>query len=127
MPNEALKLMKAEDLIAPPVAAILKVAAENPAISLQREDVPRVTAGVVDALAPIVQHATNAEPWYQSRVTWGVIVAGLSTIAKPLVGELPISAEQTVDIVNALATAGQAFGFGLTLYGRWRARRPIGR
>lgn len=127
MPTEAQKIMKAEDLIAPAVAAELQSAADNPRLSLQRADVPRVAAGVIQAVAPLVQHATNAEPWYQSRVTWGVIVAGVSTIAKPLVGELPISAEQTVDIVNALATAGQAFGFGLTLYGRWRAKRPIGR
>lgn len=126
MKTYAQKILAAEDLVAPSVSAVLAEAAQNPSISLQREDVSRVTAGVVDAVAPLVQHATNNEPWYQSRVTWGVIVAGLSTIAKPLIGELPISAEQTGDIVNALATAGQAIGFGLTLYGRWRARRPIG-
>ncbi|WP_058599003.1 hypothetical protein [Aureimonas ureilytica] len=116
----------AEDLVASPIAAILMDAAKNPGISLESKDVSRVAAGVVEAVAPIVVHATNNEPWYQSRVTWGVIVAGVCTIAKPLIGELPVTAEQTADIVSALTTAGQAIGFGLTLYGRWRARRPIG-
>lgn len=81
---------------------------------------------VAEEIAPIIVNQANAEPWYQSRVTWGVIIAGASTILKPFVGELPIDAQQTADIVNALATAGQAIGFGLTLYGRWIAKKPLG-
>ncbi len=105
--TETSRRFAAEDQVASPIAAILMDAAKNPGISLDSKDVSRVAAGVVEAVAPIVVHATNNEPWYQSRVTWGVIVAGGCSIAKPFIGDLPISTEQTADIVTALATAGK--------------------
>jgi len=89
-------------------------------------DAPAVTNKVLTELGPVLANATNSEPWYQSRVTWGVIIAALSTIAKPFIGELPLDEAQTADIVAALATAGQGVGFALTLYGRWKAKKPIG-
>lgn len=96
--------------------------------TIARSDVPadpNAALPIAQAVAPIIAHATNSEPWYQSRVTWGVIVAAVATMVKPLTGEL-FDAAQTQDIVNALTSAGQLFGFGLTLYGRYIAKKPIG-
>lgn len=101
-------------------------AANSSGNDLDHKDVTSVAAKVATQVVPVVLNATNNEPWYQSRVTWGVILAAFFTILKPFTGTLPISEEQTADIVNALATAGQVVGFGLTLYGRWKAKRPIG-
>ncbi len=118
-------MSKVQTVVRTAIAKGVARAADDILTSTQRQDVGAVTANVLHEVAPIVDHLTNNEPWYQSRVTWGVIIAGAATILKPLLGELSISAEQTTDIVNALATAGQAVGFALTLYGRWRAKKPI--
>lgn len=101
-------------------------AAALPSTDTTITDAPAVTNKVLTELGPVLANATNSEPWYQSRVTWGVIIAALATIAKPFIGELPIDVAQTADIANALATAGQGVGFALTLYGRWKAKKPIG-
>ena len=40
------------------------------------EQIAEDAAGAAEAGAdPAVQHATNGEPWYASRVTWGAIIA----------------------------------------------------
>ena len=79
---------------------------------------------VVDEVRPLVEHIANQEPWYQSRVTWGAIIAG----AAPLAGLLgrEISAEDQMQMVSALAALGTLIGVAVTLYGRWRAMKPIG-
>lgn len=101
-------------------------AAASPQTQTTGADVSIVTSKVFNQIGPLIAHLTDSEPWYQSRVTWGVIIAAVSTIAKPFIGELPIDAAQTADVVNALATAGQGIGFALTLYGRWKAKKPLG-
>lgn len=79
---------------------------------------------VTQAVTPLVEHATNNEPWYQSRVTWGALAA----IALPLMGVFGVGA----DIITAEEltlwgmAAGSAFGGVVTLWGRWKAKRPIG-
>ncbi len=104
----------------------VKNAAKLPSTDTTITDAPQVASKVLTELGPVIVNATNAEPWYQSRVTWGVIIAAVATIVKPFIGELPLDEQQTADIVAALATAGQAVGFALTLYGRWKAKKPIG-
>ncbi|MEI4470909.1 hypothetical protein [Frigidibacter sp. MR17.24] len=81
------------------------------------------TEAVVAKVAPIVAHATNAEPWYRSRVTWGAIIA----ITAPILSALGVSADVldpdlAVSISTAVATA---VGGLLTLYGRWKAKKPL--
>jgi len=69
-------------------------------------------------------NATNSEPWYQSRVTWGAIV----TVGTSVAGVLgaAISPEDAQAIVTICVTVGSAVGGLITLYGRWVARKPIG-
>lgn len=76
------------------------------------------------AVGPLLEHATNNEPWYQSRVTWGAIAA----IVVPVLGAVGVG----TDIISAEEltvwgmAVGSAAGGVLTLYGRWKAKRPIG-
>ena len=80
---------------------------------------------VAGEMKPILEHVTNQEPWYQSRVTWGAIVASLSPLLGLIFGSA-ITAEQQGDLVQVAATVGTLVGAGLTLSGRWVATRPIG-
>lgn len=118
--------------IAQAVSEALAAAAASPSISLQHQDVEATTAAVTTALAPTLDYLANREPWYRSPVTMGSLVAvgaGLAGIAG-----YTVTAEdqrQIVDSVVALtdlATAAAAVLGGLVaLWGRWRARRPLGR
>jgi hypothetical protein len=73
---------------------------------------------------PEVQHLTNQEPWYKSRVTWGALVSALAGILGALGYAL---APETMDTLISLGLAlGAVVGACVTLYGRWQARVPIG-
>jgi len=106
--------------------AVIDAIDDSPNVNPSSPELKGIADSVVRDVVPMVLNQTNNEPWYQSRVTWGVIIAAVSTLAKPFIGDLPIDEAQTADITAALATLGQVAGFGLTLYGRWKARKPIG-
>lgn len=98
-------------------------AASDPANNLTPADVAPVTAAIADAVSPMVLSATNNEPWYQSRVTWGA----LASILLPLLGVLGVTSDVLdADTFVAIGmAAGSAVGGFITLYGRWRARKPL--
>ncbi len=75
-------------------------------------------------VADAVAHATNGEPWYRSRVTWGALVAGGASLAGAF--GLTLGQEDREVLAGGLAAAGGLVGAALTLYGRWKARRPLG-
>lgn len=78
-----------------------------------------------DRLIPILQHETNNEPWYRSRVTWGAI----GSIALPLLGIIGVTSDiVTLDefVAGGIAVGAMISGI-VTLYGRWAARKPIGK
>lgn len=79
---------------------------------------------VMEAVVPIALHNTNNEQWWKSRVTWGAI----ASIALPMLGALGVSSDVIdADQFTSLGIAlGTAAGGVLTLYGRWKARKPIG-
>jgi hypothetical protein len=83
-----------------------------------------ISKAVTDQVQPVVDHLTNQEPWYRSRVTWGAI----ASIALPLLGAFGVSSDIIdADQFVALGLAvGTAAGGLLTLYGRWAAKKPIG-
>jgi len=98
-----------------------------------RRDVPIAddVAGIVaEKVAPAVlaspelQHAMNSEPWIQSRVTIGAVVAiiagGYGLALDFTDGTLP-----TVDAL--VSQAGAIAGAAIVLYGRWVATKPLGR
>ncbi|MCB4767961.1 hypothetical protein LGR54_05035 [Ancylobacter sp. Lp-2] len=75
-----------------------------------------------DAVARL-DHATNAEPWYQSRVTLGALVAlvgGIYSLALDIADGTPPSVDSLTSQLTAI------LGAATVLYGRWRARKPLG-
>ncbi|WP_336800479.1 hypothetical protein [Kaistia sp. MMO-174] len=86
-----------------------------------------VTKAVVQEVAkdPAIQHMTNTEPWYQSRVTWGALVAIASGLFA--IGGRALPVEDQGTLVNIAVAVASAIGGAITLYGRWAARKPLGR
>lgn len=89
---------------------------------------PRDTKEIVEAVeakvAPIVAHVTNAEPWYQSRVTLGAILSAAAGLLGIFGYAFPAEVQgKVIDLVIALVPV---FGGALALYGRWVAKKPLG-
>lgn len=113
------------------IAVAVINAVGDPAVPAQ----PAAAAPIIDAvtakIAPEIIAATNNEPWWESRVMWGSIVAIAAPIVAPLlswvIGEtVTISDDEQANIAAALAAAGSAIGGLLAIYGRFVARKPIG-
>lgn len=115
---------KTKEAVAELVTASLKKVAANPTSSLEYRDVAPAAKAVTDEVTAAVRHATNTEPWYQSRVTWGAIGA----VALPILGILGVSSDviEPDEFIALGMAAGTIFSGALTFYGRWRARKPIG-
>jgi muramidase (phage lysozyme) len=76
---------------------------------------------VINEVGPVIDHLTNNEPWYQSRVTLGAlasIIAGVAAIAG--------YAWDAGAVLQFLIAIGPVVGGFLALYGRWAAKKPIG-
>jgi hypothetical protein len=111
-------------VVADLVTDALKEVAASPSTSLKERDVAPAAKAVTDNVTAAVQHATNTEPWYQSRVTWGAIIAvggGLAGIAG-----YSVDVDDQAQIVNGIVGLTTAVGGLIAWYGRWRAKKPIG-
>lgn len=98
--------------------------ARDPTSMLTPIDAAAVAAAVNKEAAPVVLNDTNNEPWYQSRVTIGALVsAGI-----PILGALGVATDwiKPDEVVGIIIAIGTAAGSVLTLYGRWKARKPLG-
>ncbi len=84
----------------------------------------QITQEVVRELTPMVQHATNTEPWFQSRVTIGALIS-IGTGMLALFG-IVLTPEDTALIIGVATSVGTAIGGAITLYGRWKAKKPLG-
>lgn len=96
----------------------------DPYINVSAKDADYVETVVQNELQPTLQHLTNNEPWYQSRVTWGAIFSGVAGLAS--IGGVTIDKEDIDTLTGIVIGLGSVIGAGVTLYGRWRARKPIG-
>jgi hypothetical protein len=54
----------------------------KPSVPVANSAAPQVAREVTDAVKPLIENATNSEPWYRSRVYIGLIAAGLGAIAQ---------------------------------------------
>ena len=115
------------------IADAVREAAADPAVPLAPRDTPDIERDLaahvegdprLQEVADAVAHATNGEPWYRSRVTWGALVAGGASVAGAF--GLTLGQEDREVLAGGLAAAGGLVGAALTLYGRWKARRPLG-
>jgi hypothetical protein len=116
--------MSTRKMVAGAVVAALTAAASNPANSLEKRDVSHTAEKVIANVVPMVEHVTNQEPWYQSRVTWGAIVS----TAIPILGAFGVATDwiEPDEAVAFGVALGSLIGGVITIYGRWRAKKPLG-
>jgi len=99
-------------------------AADSKATDTTRADIGVITSKVLSEVAPVVLNATNNEPWYQSRVTLGAILGGVAGLVALAGWSFPEEVQGKV--VDAIVTLAPLIGMAITLYGRWRAKKPLG-
>lgn len=93
---------------------------DSDAKNVRNSLVPNVTKEI----AKVVINQTNQEPWYQSRVTWGAIIAGISGLAG--IAGFTLDGDDQAQIVNAVVGIVSAVAGIIVWYGRWRAKKPLG-
>ena len=71
--------------IAPAISAALKQIADSPSLSLTAADVPAAAEVVTRHILPALEHLSNGESWYRSRVTWGAVISAIAPVL-PLLG-----------------------------------------
>lgn len=123
-------MAKLNPAIAAAVATAITAASANPAVPLSLSPTAQemVSTAVVDKLAadPVVLNETNSEPWYQSRVTIGALVALVTPLASLLLKQ-QIDADAQRQVVDLIVAAGPVIGAAIALWGRWgRAKAPVG-
>lgn len=103
-------------------------AVNDPSVPANAAAIQPITQSVVDQLLPAIEQLVNNKEWYKSQVFWGVVIASGFTVAKPFLHLimpgyiLPDQAEIN-DFAAAGATLGQAVGFGVILYGRFKTKK----
>jgi len=113
-------MSKTDDKIRGILTGVVATVAKQDDTYMRQVDVPQV----VKAITPVVEHLTNNEPWYRSRVTWGAV----ASIVLPLLGIAGVTSDviSSEEFVSLGLAVGSAAGGLLTLYGRWKARKPLG-
>lgn len=113
-----------QNVIRSAIVAGAAAAAASPSTNATPSDTREIAARVEREVAPVVAHATNSEPWYQSRVTLGSllgIVAGIVGIFGYSFG-----IEDQAKVVDLIIALAPVIGGALALYGRWAAKKPLG-
>ncbi|HEV7255740.1 MAG TPA: hypothetical protein VGN97_21900 [Mesorhizobium sp.] len=110
--------------LAPVVAAATARAVTHAPTTMDGADASRVAAKVAAEVAPIIVNQTNNERWWESRVTWGAILAALAGILGLFGWAMP--EEMQGRIVDVIVAAGPLVSALIVLYGRWVAKKPLG-
>ena len=106
------------------IAEGVNAGVNSPSTRATSADARTIIDAVERSTAPVVAHITNTEPWYQSRVTLGAILAAAAGVVGAFGYAFPEDVQgKVVDLIVAL---GPVIGGALALYGRWAAKKPLG-
>jgi len=107
------------------IAETVTEVAKDPGTPLSPRDAKPVADELNKQLGPWILNLTNNEPWYQSKIIWGLIIAGIGTIVRPVAGEI-FTTEQAAQWAESLSTLGTFAALGFAFYARAMARKSIG-
>ncbi|MFD2142292.1 hypothetical protein [Ancylobacter oerskovii] len=110
--------------LTPAIAAATHRAVAQTASGLGGTEASVIAKEVAKETAAVVVNQTNNEPWYQSRVTLGAILAALAGILGLFGWAFP--AEMQGKVIDLIVALGPVIGAALALYGRWAAKKPLG-
>lgn len=95
--------------------------------------VEQVATKVTNEVAPIAINAANAEPWYKSRIYWGLIVAGVGAIGSRYgllfgVNDIQMLSDLVPKLIVNVSEILQVIGTLYAAYGRIMGSKlkPIG-
>lgn len=98
----------------------------KPSVPVSNGSEKAVAQAVTDKIAPIVVNATNSEPWYQSRVILGALVAIIGSALGAVGIALDEETRQQIIVIIpvVISTAGSLYA----LYGRivGATKKPLG-
>lgn len=96
----------------------------QPNVPANQDAVKPLTEAVMAEVQPRIDHLTSQEPWYLSRVVWGVVIVVISQIVKFTGHEIP--PEYHGVIITELVRLGPAIGAALAFWGSRFSKKPIG-
>lgn len=106
------------------VDTAVKKTIADPSVPAAPEAAPAIIDAVMNKIIPTVLHATNQEPWYQSRVFWSAVLSIIVAICG-LFG-LTVDADAQSKILSLIMAIIPAVSAGIALYSRYFAKKPLG-
>ncbi len=113
-----------QNVVRSAIVAGVSAAAASPSTNATPSDTAAIASRVAHEVIPVVTHATNSEPWYQSRVTLGAFLAAASGLAG--IFGYSFGTDEQAKVVDLIISLGPVIGAALALYGRWAAKKPLG-
>lgn len=113
----------AKEQVKSQVTAAVAATVAKPEVKADLSAVP----AIVNALGPVIDaimHSTNTEPFYKSRVFWGSVIA-LVAAALGAFG-IAFPSDMQGQILTAVMAGLSLIGPIIALYGRFKAKKPIG-
>jgi hypothetical protein len=105
----------------------------KPSVPVPDSAAPQVAHEVTSAVKPIIENATNSEPWYKSRIYIGLIVAGVGAIAQHFGvqvsgSDLKLITDSVPELIQLVGSAAELIGILYATYGRivGASKPPIG-
>lgn len=127
-PQQFLGPVIAASIVEKAVGMVLERIAKNPKLSLEKKDVPavkkQVSEKVADEINARVEHVTNTEPAIQSRVmqgSFGAVMLAVAGIVQLWFDGVPNTPADYVPHAGVIASAAWI------IYGRIRAKKPVGK
>jgi len=113
------------------VSKTLTALAKSKSVNLSMDEAQDMKPAIIKEMADVITNQTNQEPWYQSRVTIGAIVAVAAGVAGVAGYSFDAEDQQVwIDSISQgiqLVSAISAIGAGIyAWYGRWRAKKALG-
>lgn len=105
------------------IESAVTVAVSDPTVPAKAEAIPAIVAAI-SQLVPEIVNATNKEPFYQSRVFWGSALSVLAGVLALFGVAFP--AEMQTQVIGIIMAALPLLGGLYALYGRFKAKKPIG-
>jgi hypothetical protein len=95
----------------------------KPSTPVSNHQAEQVADKVTQAVKPVIENATNSEPWYRSRIYIGLIVAGLGAVAQHFGvqvsgSDLQLVANSVPELVQLVGSLAEVLGLIYAAYGR---------